>query len=201
MAVPDGFVHPNGAAIGNVLRRRPLLISLIALFAVASSLFVATNSAPALVPQVTGAQVLTAQMAGAQVVSYAPPVDSPVIDVFRLPDGPYEAGNRGWEYETAPGTPVRAAAGGVVSFAGPVGGVIAITVQHDDGLRTSYTNLADQQVRAGDWVPQGLILGRTMARFHFGLRRGDEYLDPALILGDPLGQVPNEIRVRLVSRR
>lgn len=141
------------------------------------------------------------QVVAVDEVHYAPPVRAPVIDGYRPPDGPYGAGNRGWEYDTTPGTPVGAAADGTVSFAGPVGGVIAITVQHDDGLRTSYTNLEDQQVRAGERTRQGQVLGHSAGRLHFGLRRGDEYLDPASILGDPSQPEPAKIRVRLVPRR
>src|SRR5690242_4351821 len=75
-------------------------------------------------------------------VSYVPPVDAPVIDPFRPPPNPYAAGNRGLEYGTAPGDPVRASADGIVIFAGQVGGTLHITIRHADGLRTSYSFLA-----------------------------------------------------------
>ena len=45
-------------------------------------------------------------------VTYSPPVDAPVVDGFRPPATPYGAGNRGIDYATVPGTPVRAAADG-----------------------------------------------------------------------------------------
>ena len=45
--------------------------------------------------------------------AYLPPVEAPVADPFRPPTTPYGPGNRGLEYATAPGTPVRAAADGI----------------------------------------------------------------------------------------
>src|SRR5690349_10370437 len=75
--------------------------------------------------------------------TYRPPVDAPVVDTFRLPDGPYGAGNRGLEYATSPGDPVRAIGDGLVVFAGPVAGNDAVTVLHPDGLRSSYSYLAE----------------------------------------------------------
>ncbi len=67
--------------------------------------------------------------AGAQAsVSYRPPVDAPVVDPFRPPPEPWQAGNRGLEYATPAGTPVAAAADGEVTFAGPVAGGLHVVV-------------------------------------------------------------------------
>ncbi|HKE74757.1 MAG TPA: M23 family metallopeptidase [Acidimicrobiales bacterium] len=111
--------------------------------------------------------------------AYVPPVDAPVVDPFHLPATPFGAGNRGLEYATVPGTPVRASAGGVVSFAGPVGGALYVTVAHPDGVRTSYSYLARLGVVLGQRVRQGQIVGVAGARFHFGARVGSDYIDPA----------------------
>src|SRR4051794_12599798 len=62
----------------------------------------------------------TAAPAGPVAVHYRAPVDARVIDPFRPPSNPYAAGNRGIDYGVTPGTPVRAAATGVVVFAGQV---------------------------------------------------------------------------------
>src|SRR5690348_15131411 len=75
-------------------------------------------------------------------VSYVPPVDAPVVDPFRPPITPYGPGNRGLDYGTQPGDPVRASAEGEVIFAGQVGGTLHVTIRHADGLRTSYSFLA-----------------------------------------------------------
>ncbi len=114
---------------------------------------------------------------------YLPPVEAPVTDPFRPPPTPYAAGNRGLEYATVSGTPVRAAAAGVVTFAGSVAGGLHVTVAHPDGIRTSYSFLASIAVRRGATVGQGQVLGRSGRRLHLGARRGDTYLDPASLWG------------------
>ncbi|MBI2711220.1 MAG: M23 family metallopeptidase [Actinobacteria bacterium] len=114
-------------------------------------------------------------------VVYQPPVDAPVSDPFRPPSTPYGAGNRGIEYRTAPGTPVRAAADGRVTFAGTVAGAVWVTILHADGVRTSYGPLATRSVRSGQPVRRGDPLGTSGAVLHVGARRGDTYLDPATL--------------------
>lgn len=114
-------------------------------------------------------------------ITYRPPVDAPVVDPFRLPDGPYGAGNRGLEYATGPGTPVRAIGEGLVVFAGAVAGTLHVTVLHPDGLRSSYSYLAEIDVSVGRRVVRGEIVGRAGARLHLGVRGGGTYLDPATL--------------------
>lgn len=115
--------------------------------------------------------------------AYAPPVEAPIVDPFRPPATPYGPGNRGIEFATAPGTAVRAAGAGTVSFAGSVAGSLHVTVAHPDGIRTSYSFLADITVRRGEAVDQGTVVGHTGSRFHVGARRGDIYIDPASLWG------------------
>ncbi len=115
------------------------------------------------------------------VVHYRPPVDAPVVDGFRLPDGPFGAGNRGLEYATVPGTPVRAIGDGLVVFAGPVAGNRAVTVLHPDGLRSSYSYLAEIQVTTGDRLTIGQGIGTAGERLHLGVRSGGTYLDPSAL--------------------
>src|SRR4051812_40275043 len=83
-----------------------------------------------------------AARAAAEAGAYLPPVDRPVVDPFRPPPTPYAAGNRGVDYATEPGEPVRAAAEGEVTFAGRVGLGLHVVVLHPDGVRTSYSFLA-----------------------------------------------------------
>jgi hypothetical protein len=117
----------------------------------------------------------------APAIGHIPPVEAPVADAFRPPAGPYGAGNRGIEYRTEPGTAVRASAAGTVSFAGPVGGALHVTLAHADGVRTSYSFLATAEVVVGQRVTQGQALGTSGARLHFGARIGDAYFDPAAL--------------------
>ena len=135
--------------------------------------------------------------AGPAAVTYRPPVDAPVVDAFRPPAQNWNAGNRGLEYATVPGTAVAASAGGEVVFAGPVAGGLHVVVLHDDGLRTSYSFLDSIAVRRGDTVRQGQTLGTAKDRFHFGVRAGDAYLDPAKLFGGgppEVHLVPDELR-------
>lgn len=123
--------------------------------------------------------------------AYSPPVDAPVVDPFRPPERPYGAGNRGLEYGTAPGSAVRAAGAGLVTFAGPVAGSLHVTVLHPDGLRTTYSYLASLEVARGTRVEQGWVLGRTSGHLHFGARQDGTYLDPASLFG----QEPPSVRL------
>ncbi len=114
---------------------------------------------------------------------HRPPVDAPVVDDFRAPPEPWSAGNRGIDYATAPGASVAASAGGQVTFAGPVGGQLHVTIAHPDGLRTTYAFLATISVTAGDVVPAGGVVGTSAGRFHFGVRDAQgNYLDPSDLL-------------------
>lgn len=135
---------------------------------------------------------------------YSPPVDGSIVDAFRPPPTPYGPGNRGVDYATAPGDPVRAAGDGEVVFAGPVGLSRHVVVLHPDGLRTSYSFLAEVAVRRGDRVLRGDLLGTAAARLHFGVRAGDDlYLDPTALLEGrppPVHLVPVESR-RVRSER
>lgn len=114
---------------------------------------------------------------------HTPPVDAPVVDPFRPPDHPFGPGNRGLEYNTSPGTEVRATADGVVVFAGLVAGTRHVTIRHGDDLRTTYSWLDRIDVVVGQRVGQGQVLGTTVGRLHLGARIGDAYLDPASLFG------------------
>ncbi len=71
-----------------------------------------------------------------------------------------------------------------MSFAGPVGGRLHLTVTHPDGLRVSYSGVASIRIRRGARVRQGEVLGTTGDRLHVGVRRGEVYVDPAAVFGD-----------------
>lgn len=122
-------------------------------------------------------------------VRHQPPVVAPVVDAFRPPQHPYGAGNRGLEYDTEPGTVVQASADGQVVFAGPVASTRHVTVQHADGVRTTYSYLDRVDVVIGRQVRQGDRLGLAGERLHFGARRGDAYIDPASLFGAMVTEV------------
>lgn len=114
---------------------------------------------------------------------YQPPVSSPVVDPFRAPACTYCIGNRGLEYQPIAGSPVAAAAAGVVTFSGVVAGVRYLVVAQADGRVATYGRLATALAVTGANVRPGEIIGTTTNRFFFGLRQGDRYVDPAPFLG------------------
>ncbi len=117
------------------------------------------------------------------------PVDGPVVEPFDAPSSDYAAGHRGVDFAAAPGTPVRAANDGVVSFAGSVAGTLHVTIAHAGDLRTSYSFLSSVGVRIGQPVTRGDVVGLTGGVgtdhdgrvLHLGLRIGDRYVDPMLL--------------------
>lgn len=125
---------------------------------------------------------------------YQWPVLAPIVDPFRAPASPYAPGNRGIEFATFPRTPVLAAASGTVSFAGQVGGQIWVTVDHPDGVRTSYGPLGQALASRGHSVSRGQQIGITGGRLHVSARIGTAYVDPAVLFGGSL-------RVRLIPTR
>jgi len=109
---------------------------------------------------------------------------------FDPPDNPYGSGHRGVDLAGNPGQDVRAAGAGTVIYAGPLAGRGVVSVQHADGLRTTYEPVS-ASVAAGMQVGLGHVIGTLdaghpgcpmAACLHWGLRRGETYLDPLLLL-------------------
>ena len=113
-----------------------------------------------------------------------------VLQSFDLPDTPWGAGHRGVDLAAHPGEDVLAAAAGRVVFAGRVGGKPVVVVDHG-GVRSTYepvqaTVTVGQQVRAGQRI--GRVGGASHCGegcLHWGLLRGQDYLDPLSLLGPP----------------
>lgn len=110
---------------------------------------------------------------------------------FDAPEHRYAAGHRGADLAGAPGAPVLAAGAGRVSYAGLLAGRGVVVVVHGP-LRTTYEPVAAGVV-VGQSVAAGEVLGRlepghagcsAAACLHWGLRRGDDYLDPVQLV-DP----------------
>jgi murein DD-endopeptidase MepM/ murein hydrolase activator NlpD len=124
------------------------------------------------------------------------PVAPPdVVRRFDPPPRPWLSGHRGVDLAAAPGAEVRAAGAGTVVFAGTVAGRGVVSVQHPGGLRTTYEPVT-ATVHTGETVAAGQVLGTldaghpgcpAAACLHWGLRRGEQYLDPLALLG--LGRV------------
>jgi murein DD-endopeptidase MepM/ murein hydrolase activator NlpD len=108
-----------------------------------------------------------------------------VMRPFEAPASPYGPGHRGVDLGGVAGAPVLSAGAGVVVFAGQLAGRGVVSVDHPNGLRTTYEPVAPA-VRAGDRVAAGAVLGQLRpghagcpgACLHWGVRRGAEYVDP-----------------------
>mgnify|MGYP001828234495 CR=1 FL=1 len=119
---------------------------------------------------------------------WRPPVDAPIVDPYREPGCRWCPGNRGVTYGPAPGSPVRAVASGVVSFAGTVAGTRYVVVALPDGRRVTYGDLASSGLTVGRAVVAGQVIGRSSAVLHLGLRIGDRYVDPTPLIGRWVGR-------------
>src|SRR5205085_8103620 len=106
--------------------------------------------------------------AAAQSPRFVPPVAAPITDPYRPPATPYGPGNRGIEYATEAGTAVRASSAGIVAFAGVIASERYVSIDHEGGIRTTYSYLATIDVVAGQRVAQGDVVGTAGVRLHFG---------------------------------
>ena len=131
------------------------------------------------------------------------PVPGEVLSPADIPAENWRPGHRGVDLAAEPGSPVRAGAAGTVRFAGVVAGTPTVSVDHGDGLRTTYEPVLSD-VSVGDRVVRGDVLGTLAdtatlpesARHEVGLHwgavvtdGGERYIDPMTLLGP--------VRVRL----
>jgi len=122
--------------------------------------------------------------------SYAWPVKGAVVRAFEEPQNPYGAGHRGIDIAVPFGTAMVASQDGTVSFAGWVAGSLFISIDHSDGVRTTYSWLSAVLVTKGGQVGRGDLIGNTghghpnvpTPHLHFGARVGSTYIDPMLLL-------------------
>jgi hypothetical protein len=137
------------------------------------------------------------------------PVRGEVITQYRNGSDPYAGGqHRGIDIAAPVGTPVVAAAGGEVRFAGTAGSSgLTVSVRTGDGYDTSFLHLSSIAVRAGAHVSGGERLGAvgttgersaTAPHLHFGVREAGSryaYVDPLSLLppatAPPPSQAPN----------
>lgn len=113
-----------------------------------------------------------------------------VLRHFDAPDHPYGPGHRGVDLGGSAGQSVLAAGSGAVAFAGLVGGKPAVSIDHPNGLRTTYEPVI-ATVSAGHPVDRADPIGTlrpghhgcaAAACLHWGVRRGTTYLDPLYLL-------------------
>jgi murein DD-endopeptidase MepM/ murein hydrolase activator NlpD len=127
------------------------------------------------------------------------PLSGPAVVTrpFAPPPRPWLPGHRGVDLAAPPGTAVRAAAAGVVIYAGVLAGRPVVSIAHAGGLRTTYEPVRPA-VAVGQRVAAGEVIGAleaghpgcpASACLHWGARLGETYVDPLALLGP--------VRVRL----
>lgn len=111
---------------------------------------------------------------------------------YVAPADRYSAGHRGIDFAAEPGTEIHAVAEGTVTFAGMVAGRPVLTLEHQNGWKSSYEPV-HTDLQAGTPVLPGAVVG-TLAEpaghgpgslLHLGARRDGEYVSPLLLLGAP----------------
>ncbi|MCH6196675.1 M23 family metallopeptidase [Corynebacterium mastitidis] len=125
------------------------------------------------------------------------PAPGAVLRPFDPPARDWLPGHRGVDLHAPPGTPIRAAGRGTVAFAGAVAGSPTVSLEHGEGILTTYQPVLPR-VSAGDAVEEGQIIGvlaEAPASHHgpgTGLHWGarplpdkDRYLNPLLLLPAP----------------
>ncbi|MBB2985224.1 peptidoglycan DD-metalloendopeptidase family protein [Terracoccus luteus] len=114
-----------------------------------------------------------------------------VVRGFDPPDRPWLAGHRGVDLSARVGQPVRVPTGGEVTYSGRLAGRGVVVVGHEGGLRSTF-----EPVTAGPPVGTAVARGDPVGTvepvaghcppatcLHWGVRRGDTYLDPLALIG------------------
>ncbi len=113
------------------------------------------------------------------------PVDGVIVSEFGSQSGGKQ--NDGINIQAPEGSPVKAAAGGTVVYSGNQlqGYGNLIIIRHPDGYLTAYSHLQGLDIRKGEKVNQGDVIGRVgksgnvdTPQLHFGVRKGREPVDP-----------------------
>lgn len=118
----------------------------------------------------------------------------PVLRQFSVGSERWSPGHRGVDLALGPGAPVYAAADGRVVYAGVLNDRALVSIEHDNGLRTTYEPL-DVVVKRGQTVVRGQLIGMVTdthcgisSCLHWGAKyEGDRYIDPlSLLMKQPI---------------
>lgn len=108
-----------------------------------------------------------------------------------IPEKNWMPGHRGVDLAARPGQDILAAEDGVVAFVGVIVGVPVISIDHADGIRTTYQPVFPT-VAVGDAVQEGQPIGRMAPPngdhdgLHWGAKTGpDTYINPLTLLDAP----------------
>lgn len=127
--------------------------------------------------------------------AYVWPTGGPaaVLEGFDPPAVVWGSGHRGVDLALTAGSPVLAAGDGTVVFAGMVAGRPVVSIDHADGIRTTYEPV-EAVVGAGETVARGQVIGTLVAghradgvdALHWGARTGPKtYVNPLRLLDPP----------------
>ncbi|NJI59148.1 M23 family metallopeptidase [Microbacterium oxydans] len=113
-----------------------------------------------------------------------------VVEPFRAPAHEYGAGHRGVDLGASIHAAVTAPADGTVAFRGTVVDRPLLTIEHADGLVSTFEPLRTT-LDPGDAVSVGQEIGLVDAgghtaagALHLGVRRDGVYINPMLLFGD-----------------
>ncbi|HEU5144554.1 MAG TPA: M23 family metallopeptidase [Dermatophilaceae bacterium] len=122
-----------------------------------------------------------------------------VVKPFDQPERPWLSGHRGVDLLGAVADPVRSPASGTIVFTGVVAGRQVLVVEHDGGLRSTFEPVASP-LAVGSELGRGAAIGVVTQTpghcapstcLHWGVLRGDRYLDPlALLEREPVRLLP-----------
>ena len=161
--------------------------------AVLATALVTTAGVASSVPLGPGSERPTVRPSG--VSRWAWPLDPhpEVARPFDRPDQPWLAGHRGVDLAATVGQSVLAPTAGRLSWSGMVAGRPVVVVTHDNGLRSTFEPVAATAV-VGSSVTRGQAIGTVTSEpghcaprtcLHWGVRRGETYLDPLAYVGRP----------------
>jgi len=117
------------------------------------------------------------------------PIDGRLMSSFGRRSDPFSgegAYHSGVDISAPTGTPVKAAADGLVTYAQYFGGYgRLVVITHNNGMQTCYGHLSKFDVIAGQEIRQGEVLGRvgtsgrvTAPHLHYEVRVGDAPVNP-----------------------
>lgn len=109
----------------------------------------------------------------------------------RVYNGQKGSGHSGMDIAAPTGTPVKAPAAGVITFAAPdlylTGGTVLL--DHGHGISSNFLHLSRIDVKVGDRIAQGQTIGAVGAtgratgpHLHWGMNWFDVRIDPLLVL-------------------